>query len=330
MTALANDIVREQNTPRQLERLAAQRELYSRAKRVFGAGAIASVAAPAVLIALAAVFPAVKPWAALYGLVVAVVDLVVVDGWQRKLQRTAADIQEEFDCEVLRVPRNPIRQLAPVDPEVIKEAGDRYRAGDAELAGLRDWYPPAVQRLPLPLARLICQRTNLRWDAQLRRFYAGGLLALVIVLGIGALTLGLAGGMTVDALVLRVLAPMLPAVLWGSREFKRQREAAGDAERTKASVENLWAIAIRGTMDESTMGQNSRAIQDEIYNRRRRGPLVFDWVYERLLPKYEDHYRAGADDLIRTAEEAIAVAGHPAPVPVCPRAAPGHEDARAS
>jgi hypothetical protein len=300
MTTEPNHIIAEQNTPRRLEMLAAQRELYSRAKRVFAIGAIASVAGPVLWISIAAAFAPFRPWAALLGIVVAAVDLIFLDGWQRRLQKTAADVQEDFDCDVLRIARNPIKRSGFVDPEVVREAAGRYRARDAELVHLRDWYPASVQALPMPLARLVCQRTNLRWDAQLRRIYAGGILTVVFVLSILTLVLGLASGVTADSLVLRVLAPALPAIVWGMREFTRQREAANEADRVKSHVERLWSSALAGEVAESWDGE-ARAIQDEIFDRRRRGPLVFDWVYERLRSRYEEQAAGGAEALARIA-----------------------------
>lgn len=295
-----NHIVVEQNTPARLEMLAAQRELYSRAKQVFAIGAITSVAGPLLWISIAAAFAPFRPWAALLGIVVAAADLMFLDGWQRRLQKTAADVQEDFDCDVLRIPRNPIKRSGCVDPEVIREAAGRYRSRHSELAHLRDWYPASVQTIPMPLARLVCQRTNLRWDAQLRRIYAGGILMVVFVLIILTLVLGLATGVTADSLVLRVLAPALPAIVWGMREFARQREAANEADRVKSYVEKLWSSALAGEVGESWDGE-ARAVQDEIFERRRRGPLVFDWVYERLRSRYEEQAAGGAEALARIA-----------------------------
>lgn len=54
---------------------------------------------------------------------------------------------------------------------------------------LKDWYPKEVAALALPLARLVCQRANCWWDANLRRKYANWLLAILIVTFVAVLAI---------------------------------------------------------------------------------------------------------------------------------------------
>jgi hypothetical protein len=57
---------------------------------------------------------------------------------------------------------------------------------------LMNWYPLAVKELPLHLARLVCQRTNLWYDSALRKRYRRVLLTGCVVLIAGGMGVSLA------------------------------------------------------------------------------------------------------------------------------------------
>lgn len=295
------DIPDIQNAPEQLERLAAQRQLYSKAKRVFATGAIASFAAAIVWLPLATVFPTLRAWAALYGIAIAILDIAILEPWQKRSQKAAADIQECFDCDVLQIPQNRFKGCDVLDLETVAEMAACHRHRDKEFLKLRDWYPRSVGSLPLPLARLVCQRTNVRWDARLRLVYSGWILGVIALICVASIAFGILAHLTVEQWAVRIAAPLLPVIVWGAREWRRQRETAKDADRIRALVESMWGRLLAREVDEAESVRESRALQDEIYDRRRRGPLVFDFVYGRLQPKYEDQAQLAADALIREA-----------------------------
>lgn len=292
-----------QNSEQQLDRLAAQRVLYSRAKEVFVLAVILSVVGPFVGILLLLLLPELKAWVVLYGVTVTVLDIVLLDSWHRGFQRQAAGIQEAFDCDVLGIESDPIRK-PEAEPEIIRAAAERYRKQDPAMDALRNWYPTQVAEIPRRLGRLLCQRTNLRWDGHLRRTYAKGLVVLVLVGCTFAAIAGLSGNLMAEELVLSVLAPMLPLITWGIREARRQNEAADDADRVQKHVESVWDRAIKGELHSELLDRESRLIQNEIYARRKRAPLVFDWVYRRLRSSYEADADAGMRCFIEQAKAA--------------------------
>lgn len=303
-----NDIPVLQNAPENLRRLAAQRRLYSRAKLGMTALMVASVLTPVVLAALSVWRPELRAWVAVYGIVITMLDLALLDDMIRNTQRCAAAIQEDFDCAVLHLEHNPLAHTSDGDAEQVASSAEAFRQSDTAFSTLRDWYAPAVGDLPLPLARLLCQRTNLRWDKRLRRNYARGLLALVIVLGVVTVALGLCAEYTVETLVVRVLAPVLPLAVWGIREYKRQSAAAESANRLKQHVESLWERALNGTMDDIEAARASRALQDAIFERRCNSPMVFDWVYRCFKRSYEHETQLGAEEMIRQAKTRFGLA----------------------
>ena len=68
-------ITSEQNTERQLQRLAAQRQLYASAKKIFGWQVVLSGPVTVVIAFLVIANPTLKGYAALWGITVALCDL---------------------------------------------------------------------------------------------------------------------------------------------------------------------------------------------------------------------------------------------------------------
>lgn len=301
-----NDIGKSQNEPKQLQRLAAQRRLYSCAKRIFGlqlilAGPIAVAWACAALAA-----PRIKGIAAAWGLLVSMSDVLWLTPWQRRLRVYAAKIQEAFDCDVLQLPWNEIKIGKPVDPELVKEQADRYHRVAHRFTPLRDWYPTIVSELPLAIGRVICQRSNCWWDAKQRRRYASwiiGSVAFVTLLILGA---GFAGGMTTNRLFVAVVMPLSPAIIVAVRQFTEQREAANRLDALKEHAEQLWSGLCEGDTSES-LSLRRRALQDEIFENRKRSPLVFDTIFRMLRSKYEEQMNHGARDLAEQAKKKLGL-----------------------
>ena len=92
------------------------------------------------------------------------------------------------------------------------------------------------------LARIICQRTNLRYDSQLRR-NCGVIIQVVALTLVGALIFsGLAQNLRMTEWVLS-LAPATPFLAWAAREYYRQRDTADLLEDLMKEAKKLWARA---------------------------------------------------------------------------------------
>ncbi len=293
-----NDILTTQNERRNIRRLAAQRQIYADAKRVAALQLALSTAIPLVSLVLVAFDNSLKAAASLAGFGVALLDVLVLDPWQKRLKGRAARVQEAFDCEVLDLPWNAFKAGSLPDPEEVAEAADRHlrKSGDSKLV---NWYPAPVGAVPMQIARIICQRANCWWDAKLRRGYGAALIALFVAIVGAALLAATILRLSTDDLVLRLLAPLTPTVVWIVREFKRQTEAADGVDRVRAEVGKLWAsVVATPSTPADELAAKAREFQDEIYDRRRTSPLVFDWVYALLKDRFEDQMNQGATDLV--------------------------------
>ena len=303
--ATMHSITTLQNDKRQLQHLAAQRQLYASAKVTLGWQLLLGGPVATAVALLGIAIPATKAFVALWGISVLVLDAVWLTPRQKRLREAGARIQEHFDCDVLGLPWNSYRAVSPEPAEMVLEQATRYRTWERKMTPLTDWYPRAVNRIPLPLARLVCQRTNCWWDAKQRRAYAGAMAGMLLAAFIGVLWLGLGAQLLLPDLVLVVILPMSSAVKLGYQQWVEHREAADRLDRLRERGECSWKDALKDHYA-STVAQDSRALQDEIFDGRKRNPLVFDFVFKRLRADHETQMNFGAEELVLEAERALA------------------------
>jgi hypothetical protein len=301
-----NSICAEQNTERQLERLAAQRALYSKAKKVFGWHAILSTVVAFGLALGALLFSELKAYAALWGIALVILDIFWLTPRQKKLREDAAIIQESFDCDVLGLPWQRLKVGKPVDQETVVEHAAAYRRREPSFDSLRNWYPGDTCRMPIFLARVVCQRINAWWDAKQRRRYAVCLITGVVVLLVGTLGLGLARHMQLADLLLTAVVPLAAGIGLGLRQYKENAEAAARLEKLKDHANDLWARACAGGAEDE-LAAASRTLQDELFDNRKRNVSVFDWIYRLMRYEHERQMHESAAELVRELEAARSV-----------------------
>lgn len=287
-----------QNAQLQLHPLRAARTVYNRAKVFLGVQIVLTVLLPVAGAFAALSNPSLRAFVALGALVIAILDASVLDRAQKRATRRAATMQEEFDCAVLDLPWDAFAVGQRPDPEDIHEASNKYLGGKED-SSLSNWYPAAASTVPSHYGRLVCQRANLWWDAKLRRRVSAWALGITIVLGVLLAFTGLAGGVTVESLVLGFLAPASPLLLWGIREYHRQRDAAHLSDRLKGEAERLWIGAVGGSCSPTDCEAQSRLFQNGIYERRASSPPIFNWVYALSRDDFENQMNIGAAGLIK-------------------------------
>lgn len=251
---------------------------------------------------LVMVEPTLKGIAASWSLLVVLCDIFWLTPWQKRLRDSAARIQEAFDCDVLQLPWNDIKVGAHPDPELVSEQAGKYEEWAATMPTLRNWYAPTVDELPINIARIACQRSNCWWDANQRRRYATVVIAATILVFVAVLGFSLNVGLTVESFILQVAAPLAPALLLGIRQYSEQMEAAGRLDRLKEHAEHLWREAL-SAQPNCDLVSRARNLQDEIFENRRKSPLVFDAIFKKLRPRFEKQMNFGIDDLVAQANE---------------------------
>jgi hypothetical protein len=284
-----NTIAEDQNSPPFQRLLKARQHVYWEATRLQIAQLIATVLLPVSGAALATFVATSRPWVALYGLVVTVLDVFWIDRSQRDRLKVAAKISEKFDCGLFRLRWNAFIAGKPANAETV-DAAARTWSGDEKK--LIDWYSDIDGTASLALARIVCQRTNLWYDSSLRRSYGKVLICLVAVVVV--LPIVVASSQNLPFLdFVAVAATVSPAVIWAIRERFRQLDAADSVEIVMSEAEKLLDQVKGGNCSDAECERRSREFQDAIYGRRVANPLILPLIYWIMRPEMEKRMNAG-------------------------------------
>ena len=294
-----NNIPQEQNKQPRLDLLAAQRQLYSDAKFLQNNSIIIVFIAVIVGSILVASFSQLAVYAALWGITATLLDLLFITPSQKSIQQQAAQIQQDFDCQVLNFDWANLHCGFRVEPELIIEASDKYKLKDPSCSALKDWYPISIEKLPIHQARIICQRSNISWDAKLRRRYSNWIVRVLVTLTVIVFLIGLIGGLTVTKFVLAIIMPLLPVFVLGLRQHGEHKQAADRLHRLREDADTIVYETINGKLTPQDIERKSYSLQAHIYDHRRRNPSVFDWLYNRMKTKDEQLMNKVAEDLVQ-------------------------------
>lgn len=293
----------EQNKDKQLQRLAAQRKLYSTAKHIFGWQLFLGGFLTVIFASLVVFEPSLKVLAVSWGILITLIDIFWLTPWQNRLKDSAAKIQELFDCDVLELSWNDLKAGKRPDPELIKEQSEEYAKKPLKNAPLENWYDhPEIDDLPIYVGRIACQRTNCWWDAKQRRSYATYVILIVTLIFIVVFGLSTKDGFSMENFILKVLAPLSPVLLLGIRQYREQTDSANRLDKLKYYSESLWkdALSKKSKLELTT---KSRNLQDELLEHRRKSPPIFDFIFKRLRNSYNNKMNFGLDEFIKEAKK---------------------------
>jgi len=298
MTEVAsNDIPVRQNEQRAQDLLQASNVVYAKAKLLHRLQIYLTVGVPMIGSLCTLAWPNLRGVVAFLSLSIAILDPTAFDRIQRQVRRSAAKVQEEFDCSVLTLHWDKFSVGARLEPEEIRAYVARHPAG-ADQARLKDWYPKIVGQVPLHIGRIICQRTNLWYDSKLRREYSNWVLGVTVALCLVLIALSILTNSTVEGFIVGVLAPATPIIIFGLREFFRQRDAADLLDKLRTEAQGLWERALKGDCSDEECTALSRQFQNALFEHRRTSPLIFEWVYRRMRSNLEDQMTHGAEEYV--------------------------------
>lgn len=282
-----NQILIKQDTEVQIERLAAQRHVYSFAKKIYFGQILGSVIIPIILSATAIFSPAISPYAALYAVIFFIADSAFLEQQIKAFRTKAAKIQEFFDCEVLQIIKSPFKSPDDVLLEEVHKYSEKHlkKAGNKE--ELLGWYAQNCQEisnLPISVARLICQRENLSWDAELRKLFRQSLLIISLILIIILISIGFWGDFQFSRVVL-LFSGLLPLFRFSVKQYIDNKETDEKYNKVLSIFQKTWEKILNSQIDEQELTIISRQIQNEIYDSRTKNPLILDffyWIYKKV------------------------------------------------
>ncbi|WP_339075025.1 S-4TM family putative pore-forming effector [Teredinibacter turnerae] len=290
-------IIELQELPENLELLAAQKNIYSRAKNIIGVQILLCIPVAIVAVVIAIMKPELKGYAALWGILVVIFDLFIFTPWIRTLRDNAARIQELFDTKVLGLDWNEIAVGKKPDPEVIHEEANIHGLDEKNLSVLRKWYPIIIDNVPEIYGIVICQRSNVWWDARMRRAYAFYLRVFLVSIAITLIGYGLYEKKDMFDFLAYLVAPLSSTYIFGYRQMVDQSAAADRLDKLKEISEKIWRDALSGE-EPSTLKPKCRALQDQIFKHRKENPPIFDFLFKWFRDGNELLMNKGAETLV--------------------------------
>ncbi|WP_156176135.1 S-4TM family putative pore-forming effector [Hymenobacter terrenus] len=297
-----NTIPESQVERKQLERLAAQRELYSAAKVWYGWQLLITTAIPIILALIALIKEEFSTISAVFGAASLFVDAYLVDRNIKSRKERAVKIQELFDCDILQLPSSPLKVADDIKVEEVLRHYKAHAKIPTNIEKIVGWYSKEVGEVPIHIARIICQRTNCWWDATLRKRFAhflkySSVVALIIVLSVGCYR-----EMDITSILL-IIAGLTPFFQYCIKQHNDNVDAIKRLDELYYFAAQLWNRAVHDCGAEEILTLESRRLQDEIFNYRTNNPLILDWLYNKFRDEDEATMNASARLLV---DEALA------------------------
>ncbi|KAB2813055.1 hypothetical protein F9L07_15280 [Pimelobacter simplex] len=271
-----------QNATENLRLQAAARRLYSRTKLLDGLGLTFSLALALAAPVIASMSDRAGLWVAALAGVWLFASRLVLAPIARRVQRSAAGVQDSFDAAVLGTPCG--RSLAtPVSGEEIHAA-----TREVDLDRYRNWYP-AESTSTWPLSVALCQRANAVWARRQHRLYGRLLTGATVAVTALGITVAITNAQSLQTYLAVILLPSLPLLLDASELAGAHRAAARKRGAIEAALDEFCRAP-----DPATASDTVSAAQRDLLELRSRGPLVPDWLYRLVAPRYDDDMRFAA------------------------------------
>lgn len=291
-----------QNDESNIKMLAAQRQLYLKAKRIQWVSFVIQVPLAIALTLFIAFFPASEEGASVLSFGI-IIFSVIAPMLESSYKSHAAAIQDFFDHKVLQIKWNHIKlQHQPEWADINKEAEEHLaKAGNREK--LVNWYFNEPDCIEMPYAALICQRSNMVWDSRLRRRFYRSVFASALLILLIAIFFG--WEMPLGELFKSLLLPLIPLFIWSIIQINGNRDSARRLENLKGNVDLTWRKAFTENFDKESLLDEMRQIQDEIYDNRSKAPLIPELLYNQFRSRDDSGMYMGVEELCKEANQML-------------------------
>jgi len=282
------DIFNRQNLGINIDKLLAQRRLYSNAKKVNYFLILLTVFLP-IIISLITNFTILeindKDWIYVLYAVVAIVLEKVFEIYIDRCKKTAASIQEDFDTTIFPLFENELLNTTYVDSDIIRKYSKKDKNNNKKVEKVTNWYSKEIENIHTNVAILFCQRMNICYDQNIKRKYNILLIILSILTFIILLGFSLFNDFSLMKFMIEVILPSIPIFAFTYKEFNTNLESVDNLQKLREIIEqNLNSISINDSIDVEEL----RRIQDRIYQNRILSPLIPNFIYNFLWSELED------------------------------------------
>ena len=204
---MINNILERQNEEHSLELLAAQRQMYSCAKRINNGYILLSVLLPfsCSIILTFTDSSLIKSLSCLASIISLFISYIV-NQKKKEIKIHAAYIQQKFDIYVYQMPWDE-KLFGPninMDGLIVKYSYE-ILANKKEKDKLKNWYACTIDEKDRYKWILACQRQNFWWDVGLRKKYRNYSSTAIILLCILIILIGIINNETTNDLLIRII-----------------------------------------------------------------------------------------------------------------------------
>jgi len=291
-----------QNTTDNIHRLAAQKELYNIGKKIFLLQFILTVPVTIALsltkVLLTIFFHIDIAWLpGVYGLVLTIFDLTVIQGAISNRRTEAAKIQEAFDTSVFDLPWNKFVAGKKPEIEVInkyfRKLERRDKTGDI-INKLYNWYPQEVAQTTVLKAILICQKSSINYDFSLRERFKKIIFISASITFLLLIAFALIENLSIRPAFVQVILPFLPVLTLTIKQHQEHSKSNKNLQELKSYLDEH----IQSTgMEDNLSVEVIRNIQNRIYMNRRDSPLIPERLYNKLRNSLEKEMHDNAASL---------------------------------
>ncbi|KFF24847.1 S-4TM family putative pore-forming effector [Chryseobacterium vrystaatense] len=282
------EILHNQNLDSNIDKLLAQRRLYSNAKKINYLLIIVTVVAP-ILISFITNFTQLKiddkNWIYVIYMVLVITCEKILEIYIDRSKKTAASIQENFDTTVFSIPENKTLNTTFIDLDLIRKYSKNDRQNIKKVSKVKDWYSTEINTINTNIAIIFCQRMNICYDQNIKKKYSNILVSLSILTFIILLAFALSGEFGLKKFFIEVIFPSMPLFIFTYKEYKTNLETVDNLQKLREIIEDkLQSSSLNDVIEVEEL----RKIQDRIYQNRILSPLIPNFIYNLLWGELED------------------------------------------
>jgi hypothetical protein len=308
---VGNDIVIRENTDESIQKIAAQRESYSMAKTIFYWQVILAVPVVvllsfgnAIIVKYFSEFSDNLKWLSEnlewiiggYSVTIFLLELLFFNKSIGRLIEKAAKIQEVFDCNVFNISWNEFLVGEKPDKEDIYTYNKNYLVNN-KTDDLENWYSKYIQDISDNNAKLICQRSNVMYDNELRENFIKNTKIIASILFVALTILTLINDISTRSFIVNVIIPFLPIVTLAFKIHDDNKRSITNLLEIKNIISTEWNKVIKDNYIISD--ETIRRIQDRIYLNRKENALILDFIYNKRRTNLEEQMNHSVKELVK-------------------------------
>ena len=292
------EILYKQNLDVNIDRLLAQRRLYSNAKIMQYILIAITVIIP-VLIAFITNFSNLRiddtSWIYTIYAIVVIFGEKILEIFIDRNKITAASIQEKFDTNIFDIPENELLNSVFIDHDIVRKYSKKDKLNANKISRVTNWYSTRIDCLQTNIAILFCQRMNICYDQNIKKKYNKLLISLSVLTFITLLIISLTNDFSLKKFIIEVILPSIPILNFTYKEINQNIESVDNLQKLREIIENKLSSLSRNDVIEI---EELRNIQDRIFNNRILSPLIPDFIYKILWTELEDEMNYSVENRI--------------------------------